>query len=503
MSAGLQEVRRIKPALIDGSRFDDIDLSIEGEQRQLDAGARSINEVVVSDICSCLHSKCFEAKDRFQAYIPASGIKALRPSSKRKSRDSMMVEALLGKILGMDADLDAMLLSLYTVSTESSARSHEKADDEQSVDGLQDDSEAQPANLQFSVCDFLIRRIFHICLNGPNRMAVGKDDLGQAAQRSANRLHLWGIGLFEETMSLDGLLHESGCSAEPLREIFVDAFVEIAIAEEQILQRWALDTTRVNRRALEDARLRITVMLGTKKVSELAKGKWRVILAERAAVGEYSDALNLHVIQRTIEALYDVLPAVRGLRRVYVLRLEAAKKVRSPEPKTRAPPVEEKMPADNAPLIAKNVEHLTAIVRAAASETQDSKAMAVSGKMEKTRTRLEELGQSLVGDEQAILKIYESEEARKMQERVSRELGKYTSTHLRLNLVQTTTDARLEPYFDAISGQRVAHSREKHPKVKSLCVTTTVLEQLVRSLDVAVSHLYFVSGRYHLALAGY
>ncbi|KAL8708923.1 MAG: hypothetical protein Q9220_006255 [cf. Caloplaca sp. 1 TL-2023] len=176
----------------------------------------------------------------------------------------------------------------------------------------------------------VLRQLFYPCLKGLDQIGTATDKTGDSARAQSQRLRLWGIGLFEDALPLDELLHASGSSTEPLRTFILGALVDIAVIEEDILRRWESDATRHNQHALENTRMQITAMLGSDEAVGLAEAKWQAMLQERESAGECSDVQYMDRLQKMIELLFDILPAIRGVRHEYVLRVEAGQKAKSP-----------------------------------------------------------------------------------------------------------------------------------------------------------------------------
>lgn len=74
-------------------------------------------------------------------------------------------------------------------------------------------------------------RLYDICLRGLNLIDLAKDEIGDLPRSQTYRLRLWGTGLFDEALSLDGLLYASKENTESLHTFLLEAFVDIAIAE--------------------------------------------------------------------------------------------------------------------------------------------------------------------------------------------------------------------------------------------------------------------------------
>lgn len=174
--------------------------------------------------------------------------------------------------------------------------------------------------------------------------------------------------------------------------------------------------------------MQITAILGTEEVAHLTMEKWLVMLGEEAEEGPYSDEQEIDVLRKTIEVLFDMLPAIRSVRRGYILSIEASESLESSTDGTKVTSIAKRSITDTDALIDKNLEQIAIIEKAASTQEvtspeQDRKVKLFSRRVGKTRLRLEELEQSRMDDKQTTPKVGESEEVGKVQRELSRELG--------------------------------------------------------------------------------
>lgn len=81
--------------------------------------------------------------------------------------------------------------------------------------------------------------------------------------------------------------------------------------------------------------MEITAVLGTEEVAHLTIEKWLVMLGEEVEEGEYSDEPDIDVLRKTFDVLFDMLPAIRSVRRGYILNIEASERLESSTDWTR------------------------------------------------------------------------------------------------------------------------------------------------------------------------
>ena len=166
-----------------------------------------------------------------------------------------------------------------------------------------------------------------------------------------------------------------------------------------------------------------------------------MMLEERVEVGTYSDEQDIGLVQRLVEVLYDMLPAIRSVRREYILQIEASETISNLESGTEMASVTGLSNTNTEALVEKNLEQVEMIEQAAkaqeaASDAQGRTVQIFSKRIAKTRLRLEEWRLNLVDSEDTASKVWNSKEVGKVQSDLSRVLGTCNPTSLCLELAQ-------------------------------------------------------------------
>ena len=168
-----------------------------------------------------------------------------------------------------------------------------------------------------------------------------------------------------------------------------------------------------------------------------------MMLEEEVEVGRYSDEQDIDLVQRLIEVLYDMLPAIRSVRREYILEIETPETTSNLESGTKMASATGSSNTNTEALVEKNLEQVEMIEQAAraqeaASNVQDRTVQIFSKRIAKTRLRLEEWRLNLVDSEDTASKVWNSKEVGKVQSELSRALGMHTAKCLCLRLAKQT-----------------------------------------------------------------
>ncbi len=202
-----------------------------------------------------------------------------------------------------------------------------------------------------------LESIYELCLNAMDMMAHrGRHAL---LQNSSARLKLWGTGIFELPVPLDIVLMLRKKDSNAVRQAFLKAMAHILVLQGMFLPHlWihkATSNTTVERdlRRLRDSitdqagdehrqqlimQAEISSMLGTDELVESSLVSWANYLQRQkdlAAVlrqhltknpddlRDIEAMLDYNSISKTIETLFDLLPAIRSERRTYSVLREA------------------------------------------------------------------------------------------------------------------------------------------------------------------------------------
>ena len=202
-----------------------------------------------------------------------------------------------------------------------------------------------------------LQSIYELCLNAMHMMAHrGRHAL---LQNSFARLKLWGAGVFEPPAPLDNVLMLRKKDSNAVRQAFLKAMAHILVLQGMFLPHLCIHKATSNTTVERDLkRLRdstkhqagnedrrqlvmqaeISSMLGTDELVESSLVDWANFLQRQknlAAVPrehltrepgdlrEIEAILDYNSISKTIETLFDLLPAIRSERRTYSLFREA------------------------------------------------------------------------------------------------------------------------------------------------------------------------------------
>ena len=192
--------------------------------------------------------------------------------------------------------------------------------------------------------------------------------------------------------------------------------------------RAASNLTCTNQTAFNNARMQITSKLGAEELAHLTMEEWQVMLEAEDEVEEHGDWQGMHIIQKTVETLFNVLPSIRSVRRSYILDKEASEGTESSKDGTTVTSKANSSNRDFESLIDRDLEQMGTIEESArkqetAFQAQGRNVRLFSPTIGKTWMRLEEWQQSLLDDEKRISRVNKSQEVGKLQDELSRELG--------------------------------------------------------------------------------
>jgi hypothetical protein len=160
------------------------------------------------------------------------------------------------------------------------------------------------------------------CLGGLRLIATESElpDEEEAWYLVIDRLNIWACGLFQKPSQLDQLLDrcEEGLKVhEDLRVAIIGAFVDIALLEVELLGWISTQRTDTHQEKVLEVRDDVHAFLGG--------GQLLDITFERPSLDPFGEVNPKDIrdqINGALDSLFDLLPAIRTIRRQWILELE-------------------------------------------------------------------------------------------------------------------------------------------------------------------------------------
>ena len=232
-------IQRFNKALRDDSNFSIIYFTLMAEKRKYEGWANNMRLVgnqinpddlaTVNEIEDKLRETLHRAEKRIGKFEPAVGGKAQRADAKARMKwilgESDVIKDLLVLIRTLNESLGIMapILPPYTLPGPTATTEVINEPHPGSAGHI-----AEPFTPLFSN---VLGKLFDTCLHCLSVIGLAKDKIGDLAEGQAYRLRLWGVGLFQDVISLEELLYASRKQTESLNTFLLEAFVDIAIAE--------------------------------------------------------------------------------------------------------------------------------------------------------------------------------------------------------------------------------------------------------------------------------
>ncbi len=194
---------------------------------------------------------------------------------------------------------------------------------------------------------------------------------------------------------------------------------------EQIIARCLTNQQESNRSKLEEIRTRLIVALAREETNLLTLERWKLSIIEEEEFGPKTTEEDLDFIHSTIEILFDVLPAIRGLRRGVILSAEPKPKYDIAGVDEAQTVTEETETTENATieLVEANLQQVRDVEREAEAMHQP-RVTIVSKRLAKTVQRLEEWRLDALDNPKVAAGAHSNPQVLKKQEELARELCK-------------------------------------------------------------------------------
>ena len=232
-------VQRFNKALKDDNNFSIIYYRLLAEKGKYEGWANNMRVVgnqippkdleTVNEIKDKLEETFHKVEKRFGKYKPAFGGKAQRADAKARMKwilgESDEIKELLDLIRTLNESLGivAPILPPYTSPGPTATT--------EVIDEPHPGSAGHIEELSTPSFSNVLWKLFDTCLHCLSVIGLAKDKIGDLAKGQAYRLRLWGVGLFQDVISLDELLYASRKHTDSLRTFLLEAFVDIAITE--------------------------------------------------------------------------------------------------------------------------------------------------------------------------------------------------------------------------------------------------------------------------------
>lgn len=159
----------------------------------------------------------------------------------------------------------------------------------------------------------------------------------EATKKVTLRVKTWATEFFDGSYPIDRILTKEKDGErvnEPMRTAIIGTLVDIALIEEQFLSSLSKTCHDRDRRRLEELQLEVVAMLGTEGIVDIAVEHSSPLLDEPES--DETNKLAVECITNAVNSLFDILPALRTLRREQVLEeelLDVGREIRSSKAK--------------------------------------------------------------------------------------------------------------------------------------------------------------------------
>ena len=232
-------IGRFNKALKDDNNFSIIYFKLMAERATYEVWANNMRVVgnqippkdleIVNEIKDKLEETFHRVEKKIGKYEPTFGGKAQRADAKARMKwilgESDEIKELLELIQTLNKGLTIMAPILPPYASPGPSATTEV------VSEPHPGSAGHITELSTPLFSNMLWKLFDTCLHCLSIVGLAKDRIGDLANGQAYRLRLWGVGLFQDVISLDELLYASRKHTESLKTFLLEAFVDIAMTE--------------------------------------------------------------------------------------------------------------------------------------------------------------------------------------------------------------------------------------------------------------------------------
>ncbi|MCJ1309252.1 hypothetical protein MMC25_002910 [Agyrium rufum] len=369
-------------------------------------------------------------------------------------------------------------------------------------DFLSDSYDYHPVNIDPPT----IRQIYNANLRALSIIISNDAKLNELARSDLVRLRLWGIGLFDDSLSLDDILKTSPTRFKSLQSCLFHSLVNIAVTEESLLKATETELSGLAQRQVKDVRAQLGELLARDELVYMALERWHGQIEEEAEARSPSLLDQLGFITDIIETLFELLPIIRSIRQEHILENERMETWKANEANnaTTSSSTDDLVNSTITPeqILEKNVQTIKAIEEACEKTEKETQHLAKpdtirSAMLKAKREALEEF-QLIPRDRAEEQRIKRSREASKMQIELAKALGNFYNSQLATKPTQTPSTPFEKPPSTSSKKSRVSRPRSPGEAKRLLdstppVPTTLDFDKLLSFCDTATSHLYRVA----------